>query len=173
MFGKRKRGGVVERCYVNGIEVRPADTLDLECRDRLIAELASRLGYAVVAGVLVAENTLHSLHNSRQRGDLRVTSARVALGVDASAAVTALETRVAQLECAAKGHGATRTVAEPDAREQVQAYAKESAIAGALFNCALVTGLVQGTRTTVTCLDCGATISDDWKAKEVDDDSKK
>ena len=80
--------------------------------------------------------------------------------------VTALAARVAVLECAAKGHGKTRTVTEEE-----RAYAREFE-KPALIE--MVAGLGAtgdlGTRTTVTCLDCGAVLSDKWEPKEADDD---
>jgi len=74
----------------------------------------------------------------------------------------ALAARIAVLECAAKGHGKTRTVVEDGVGWKELRVVQCSSAIGA--------GLAPGTRTTVTCLDCGAVLSDKWEPKEADDD---
>lgn len=77
-------------------------------------------------------------------------------GVVRTANVAALEERVTQLECAAKGHGETKTVVITGQR-MVTGCSHETQWSEPIY-----------IQTTVTCLDCGATISDDWVPKEPD-----
>jgi len=84
--------------------------------------------------------------------------------------IARLEATVAQLECGVKGHLHRRTCEGDAARLQEDD--------GTYIDCDDLAGhtgklLEHGTRITVKCLDCGATISDDWKAKEIEDDSDK
>ena len=82
----------------------------------------------------------------------------------------ALAKRIAVLECAAKGHGKTRVT-----RTEALAWHLPT---GAVVDYYTATSasapddwrLADAVHVVITCLDCGAVLSDEWEPKEATDD---
>lgn len=146
MFGRRaKTGGVVAR---EDILARRIDRVAKQ-----LNETCGKLGFGTWSHFCGIRSFTFSPSAAGAFGELRDK-------------ITTLEARLKCLECAARGHGYTKTVTEDATRVEF-----EEAGCPATYTRPGFTGDVceQGIRTTITCLDCGATISDDWKAEEVDD----
>ena len=83
---------------------------------------------------------------------------------------SALAARIAVLECAAKGHGKTRVT-----RTEALAWHLPT---GAVVDYYTATSasapddwrLADAVHVVITCLDCGAVLSDEWEPKEATDD---